>query len=77
MIEQYIHHNRLVYVKSELKGKHREHCLCYICKDFYPENSNSNCVIAQMLFTICKEYNVVTPVYECFHFKEKEEASRE
>jgi len=28
MIEQYVHHGAAVSVRSDLKGEHREYCLC-------------------------------------------------
>ena len=67
MIEKYIHHEALVCVDSRLKGKHRDNCLCFKCRYFKP-NTESNCCIAQRLFSICKEYHLVTPVYECPYF---------
>lgn len=72
--EQYVHRRPSddgqkdppkVWVNSELKGKHREHCLCWSCKRLDVCNPSRNCRIAQKLFEICKEFNLVTPVYEC------------
>jgi len=64
-MERYIHHGRPVWVRSDLKGKHREHCLCFAgCKLFHP-GSDDNCEIAQALFTNCVNLGVVTPVWEC------------
>lgn len=34
MIEKYIHHGKEVFVDSELKGKHKQHCLCWKCGKF-------------------------------------------
>lgn len=68
MIEQYEHHGTKVFVDSELKGKHREHCLCYKCKEFTPENRNTNCGIASLLFQLCCLCNITTPVWECPNF---------
>lgn len=53
-------------------GKHRDHCLCYSCALFNPDFRNLNCPIANKLFAICVEHNVVTPVWECHDFKSKE-----
>jgi hypothetical protein len=36
MIEKYVHHEAEVSVDSELKGKHRQHCLCFQCDHFKP-----------------------------------------
>ena len=63
--EQYSHHNELVWVRKDLKGRHREHCLCFSCLKFKPEPSEGNCPIANTLFENCLRYNVVTPVFEC------------
>ena len=32
--ERYVHHGTKVAVQTELKGKHRDHCLCYLCGSF-------------------------------------------
>jgi len=67
MIEKYEHHGTLVSVDSDLKGKHRDHCLCYKCENFKP-NSLENCMIAQDVFDNCTAYGIVTPVWECPKF---------
>lgn len=64
-IEWYEHHGKKVAVEDFLKGKHRQHCLCWICDNFTPDNRETNCPIASKLFALCVEYNLVTPVYEC------------
>lgn len=70
-IEKYEHHGQLVTVRSDLKGKHREYCLCFRdCKYFHP-STIENCPIASALFTICCQHNVVTPVWECKLYEEK------
>jgi hypothetical protein len=69
MIEKYIHHGTEVSVISEVKGKHREHCLCFQdCKYFKP-NTIENCEIAQTNFNLCLKYDLVTPVYECAKYE--------
>jgi len=70
-IVEYSHYGVLVAVDEDLKGKHREHCLCYRCNLFHP-NQETNCPIAQSLYEICVKENVVTPVYECRVFIEGE-----
>ncbi len=69
MFEQYEHHYKdgksaLVWVRSDLRGKFRENCLCYSCANFHPGEPN-NCPLAQELFEYCVRYNMATPVYEC------------
>jgi hypothetical protein len=68
MIEHYEHHGVTVAVQSHLKGKHREHCLCYQgCKWFKP-GEDDNCFIAQELYEFCVNNNMTTPVFECASF---------
>jgi hypothetical protein len=66
--EQYEHHDAMVWVRSDLKDDHREHCLCYDCDKFKPSDRAENCAIANQVFTTCVEHNLVTPVWECPHF---------
>lgn len=61
---KYTHHGNEVYVKEELKGTHREHCLCFECAEFEP-GTPDNCHIAATLFRLCQEFGVTTPVFEC------------
>ena len=59
------------WVREDLKGKHREHCLCFNCEKFNPEEREGNCPIANILYSICVAHNIVTPVWECPEFVEK------
>ncbi len=68
--ETCIHHSNLrVWVRSDLKGKHRDHCLCFDCKKFRP-GLKGNCHTAQMLYEVCVEHDLVTPVWECRKFEQ-------
>ncbi len=67
--EQYFHHATKVWVRSKLKGKHREYCLCFACERLHP-GENNNCEIAQKLYDLCVRCGLTTPVFECPHFKE-------
>lgn len=71
---KYEHHNIEVAVDGELKGKHREHCLCFKCQRFNPDVPDQNCRIAEMLFRFCRLNGMTTPVYECPEFIESNEA---
>ena len=66
-IIKYVHHGtKEVSVQEHLKGKHREHCLCWQnCKHFTPENRDENCNIANELFGLCVDENIVALVWEC------------
>lgn len=64
-VEKYNHHNCEVNVISDIKGKHRDNCLCWLdCIFFHPDTEN-NCEIAKETFKNCVKFNTVTPVYEC------------
>ena len=65
---QYLHHGALVWVRERLKGRHKEHCLCYSCKRFSPTMPGINCVVAQELYQLNVRHHLVTPVWECAHF---------
>jgi len=68
-ITGYLHHGGYVFVDEELKGKHREHCLCFKCGLFKP-NTPENCKLANLNFANCQLNNMVLPVYECPKFIE-------
>jgi len=71
-IEKYEHHGVEVSVISNVKGRHREHCLCWQkCKYFKP-NTPGNCPIAQSLYNLCVENKVTTPVFECKKYELEE-----
>lgn len=63
--EQYVHHGNAVHVRSDLKGKHREHCLCFSCSHFHPEDRAKNCGIADRVYMLCVDEHLVLPVWEC------------
>lgn len=69
--EVYSHHGVMVSVRSRLKGRHREFCLCYDCGRFTPEDRLHNCRIANVLYEVCCLAGVVTPVWECPKFRER------
>jgi hypothetical protein len=64
---RYLHHGKMVWVRSDLLGSHKQHCLCWSCAKLLP-GQKENCPIAQKLYEINKEHNLVTPVYECPEF---------
>ena len=72
-MKQYLHkehHGATVWVRSDLDGKHREHCLCWDCAKFHPDTPE-NCVTANLVFAVCKECDLVLPVWECPIFQIK------
>ena len=64
MYEKYDHHGTNVWVRSDLKGKHRGFCLCFSCGKFKP-NQADNCPIASDTFQNCVKHGLTTPVFEC------------
>lgn len=69
MIIRYEHHGYTVSVRDELKGKHRQHCLCFLCSRFVPEDRERNCPIANDTYNNCVKHGITTPVYECPQFQ--------
>jgi len=71
VFEQYVHHNKKMWVRKLLKGKHKDNCLCYDCALFKPD-SEDNCKIAQEIYKMNFLLGAVTPVHECINFNERE-----
>jgi hypothetical protein len=70
-IVRYTHFGQEVYVQRHLKGKRREHCLCWLCAKFEPDDRARNCPIASLLYAVDVATNLVTPVWECREFEAK------
>ena len=68
MFEQYEHHGVMVWVDSDLKGKHRDICLCFKCKKFSFVREE-NCATANLLYALDVKLNLTTPVFECPEFE--------
>ena len=69
-IIKYNHHSEEeVSVQEHLKGRHREHCLCHQnCRWFAPHRI---CQISKILYELCINWNIVTPVWECPDYEEE------
>ena len=68
MFERYVHHGEgSVWVRADLRGRHRDHCLCFDCKRFHPGEAG-NCPVAQTIYQNCLNYDLETPVWECPRF---------
>jgi hypothetical protein len=61
----YEHHGARVAVRYDLIGKHNEYCLCQECDHFVPEDRERNCNRANLLYALCVQLGMVTPVWEC------------
>ncbi len=66
----YVHHGRHVWVRKDLRGRHREMCLCYRCTMLDTQNCERNCPIANALFALNALSGITTPVFECVGFLE-------
>jgi hypothetical protein len=75
-VEKYQHHGIVVSVRSDLKGRHREHCLCFTCSKFTLANRDGNCSKANALYALDVAFGMTTPVWECPDFDEKGPAER-
>lgn len=64
-VETYNHHGTKVWVISDLKGKHRENCLCYLDCYYFRPGTPENCPIAQALYEFDVKHGVTTPMWEC------------
>ena len=75
-VVKYNHHGTEVSVIEHVKGKHREHCLCWQgCKHFKPESRKDNCYFANLLFNWLSDEAVpvlVAPVWECSKYEQEE-----
>jgi len=94
-IVEYEHHGENVKVREDLKGRHRDHCLCFRCNAFKPTAHNKElmaefqdiirdtinfaeakleegCARSAVLFALCCELGMTTPVWECPDCEENE-----
>jgi len=71
VFEQYDHGWGLVWVRSDLRGRHRDFCECYKCELFHPGQSD-NCERAQASYEFCVKWDCVTPMWECPDFNGEE-----
>lgn len=72
-ISKYVHHGFTVSVINKIKGKHKEHCLCWQNCYYFQPNMSYNCRIAKALYEVCVLENVTTPVYECARYSKAKE----
>lgn len=63
---KYKHHGCFMWVRKDLKGKNAEYSLCFSCAKL------KDCATVQALCEFDADWDVVTPVWECPEFVEKE-----
>ena len=60
-----VHHGRTVMVRKDLRNTHRDVCACYDCARFNPGLPETNCKIANLLYSVTLVTGIVAPVFEC------------
>ena len=70
--EKYEHHGVHVWSRVDLKGTHREHCLCFDCKSLNIDDPEDNCEVADELYQFCVKWGMTTPVFTCPFFRKKD-----
>ena len=70
-ITWYVHHDWSVWVREDLKGRHRDYCLCHRCAKLRLDSREHNCPIANLLYAVCCAHGLTTPVFECPLFIER------
>jgi len=68
--EQYERDGKTVWVRSDLKGRQTEFCMCVKCARFTPEKGD-RCALGQAVLTFMAQHNLDLPVWECGSFVEK------
>jgi len=76
MILSYVHHGKTMYVRQDLKGHHKDYCLCYSCEKMTPGKPD-HCLVAQGLYDYDCKHGVTTPVFECSLFVATKQSERE
>jgi len=71
MYENYERNNKKAWVRSDLKGKQKEFCMCWDCMKFKPETDDKGCNIIKNVLSMATERNIILPVWECGVFKKK------
>lgn len=67
--KQYDHNGRQVWVRTNLLGRHKDHCLCFRCKKLNLVDKDKSCPVASILYAFNVAHNIVTPVWECPNFE--------
>ena len=68
MIEKHEHYGNAVWFQSHLKGKHREHSLCFQgCLNFQP-GPVGQCKIVVAVNENSLRFGISTPIYACPKF---------
>ena len=50
---RYCHHGSFVWVRVDLKSRHRQYCHCWACARMKPGDRKGNCRVANVLYALC------------------------
>lgn len=64
---RYEHHGHEVSVREDLKGLHREYCLCWHCQRL-SFDEETNCPVAQEVYRLCCQHGLTLVMWECPQF---------
>jgi len=70
MYENYERNGKKTWVRSDLKGRQKEFCMCWDCKKFKPETENKGCPIIKLVLETAANHNIILPVWECGVFEQ-------
>ncbi|HNW92866.1 MAG TPA: hypothetical protein PKM88_08160 [bacterium] len=59
------------WVRSDLCGRQKEHCLCWACRAFQPEREDKGCPAIRAVLQLATKRRLVLPVWECAAFSER------
>ena len=71
MYENYARSGKQAWVRSDLKGRQKEFCMCWDCRTFQPEAADKGCPTILGVLKMAAEKNIVLPVWECGEFQAK------
>jgi len=67
-IIKYEHFGNEVSVMEDMKGKHKDFCLCYKCSKLKPDEAD-NCKLAQLVYDLCRLSGSTLVMWECKEFE--------
>ena len=71
MYEQIDRGNEKSWVRSDLKGRQKEFCMCWDCTGFKSETEDKGCGIIREVLQLASARKIVLPVWECARFTRK------
>ena len=71
MYEKYERSGKTAWVRSDLKGRQKQFCMCWDCRRFSPESEDKGCPVIRQVLKVAADSNIVLPVWECELFEVK------